>query len=81
MPVTPQPEPTYTRDQVNAAINAGVELVTSDPGIPLRDEVIDLINLVASAIGTMLDNPAATLDEAITENYTEPPATVRCWVS
>jgi hypothetical protein len=57
---------TYTRDQVSRAVNDGTDLVM-ELGDGERDS--DLLNLAANAALTLLDNPAATLDDVILANY------------
>lgn len=68
---------TYTREDVMAAVNAGVDLVLDE--LALGECQADLVNLVVNAIGTVLDNPGASLDQVIEENYDEDPAEVRAW--
>jgi hypothetical protein len=60
---------TYTRDQVSAAVNAGVELVMNDKDIYFDGKTTDLLNLVANAALSVLDQPGMSLDDVILSNY------------
>lgn len=63
-------EKVFTRDQVEAAWNAGAELVLQDEDLQLSDRDTDLVNLVCNAIGTCLDNPETdSLDTVVLSNY------------
>ncbi len=69
----------YSLTEISEAVNKGADLVLDDIAPSEYDR--DLVNLVVNAAMAMLDNPAATLDEVITENYSESPETVRSWHS
>lgn len=71
-------EPTFTRDQVSAAVNAGAEMVLDVVDNDERDT--DLVNLVVNATLTLLIEPSADLDDVIAENYEATPDKVRGWV-
>lgn len=52
-------EPTYTRDQIDAAVNAGANMIGYS----------NLINLIVNAQLTLLDQPDATLEDVILANW------------
>ena len=60
----------YTRNQIAAAVNTGVDMVVDG----------DTANLVVNAIMTLLDKPEATIEEVIEECYQEDPEEVLSWV-
>lgn len=60
---------TYTRDQVNKAVNDGIDLITMDNDIYLSDRDQDLLNLAVNAALHKLDNPDADLDDVILSSY------------
>lgn len=63
-------EVVFTRDQVEAAWNAGADMVLQDDDLQLGGRDADLVNLVCNAIGTCLDNPGTDdLDDVILANY------------
>ena len=70
-------EPTYARDTVLAAVNAGADLIHTELGLGERDD--DLTNLVVNAAMTCLDHPDATFEQVVHENYDHPPEEVRQW--
>jgi hypothetical protein len=59
----------HTRDEVLAAMNRAADDVLSAIAAP-DEGTRDAVNLVVNAATTYLENPDATLDEAIEENYT-----------
>ncbi len=59
----------FTREQVSAAVNNGANQVLDDDHIYVDDKTYDLINLIVNAQLTLLDNPDASLDDGIAENY------------
>lgn len=68
-------EPTYTRAELTAALNAGANLVIDhitgeygESSESIRDASV--IDLVVNAAIYRLDHPHATLDEVIEGNYT-----------
>lgn len=76
---------TYSRDEVNQAVNAGIDLITGDREIYLSGRDHDLLNLAVNAALSLLDNPDWTLDDVIRHNYEsedpeDGPATVRSWL-
>ncbi|MFJ7205594.1 hypothetical protein ACIQWR_18905 [Streptomyces sp. NPDC098789] len=68
----------WTREDIATAVNAGADLVTAELGSE-RDQ--DLMNMVVNAVLHILENPNASLDEVIRENYEEEPEEVRSWWS
>jgi hypothetical protein len=65
-------ERTFTRDDVIAAANAGADLVLhamSDNGYMGSDEAYNVSNLVVCAIGSVLDNPHASVVDVLAENF------------
>ena len=74
-----EPERTFTREQVQELVNAGVSLVTGDSGIFISDRDTDLINVVVNAGLSMLDdNPPTTLNEVIERNWQPYPECAVC---
>jgi hypothetical protein len=63
---------TYSREDVSRAVNAGADLVLQDGGFYL-DEGRDwsLVNLVANAALSLLDDPGMSLDDVIGANWQE----------
>ncbi len=72
---------TYTFEEVQRAMNDGIELVMHDPSIYIPDRYIDMLNLVGNAIISRLETPDIDLDDVIRENYSEEPEVVRGWIS
>ncbi|MFJ6183747.1 hypothetical protein [Streptomyces sp. NPDC092295] len=69
---------TYSRDEVDLALNAGADLVID--GLDLGERDGDLKGLIISAVLTVLDAPRVDdLDEVLRRNYTTPPEEVRDW--
>ncbi|QUI30702.1 hypothetical protein H9W91_07390 [Streptomyces alfalfae] len=68
---------TYTYSQIQAAVNAGVEMVMEEIGGERDGELLDL---VANASLSLLDNPNLTIDDVLEENYDDPEE-VLSWVS
>lgn len=58
---------TYTTDQVVALMNRAVKLITD--AITLDEPCDDVAHLMVNATATLLDNPNATFDDVVTENY------------
>ena len=72
-------EPRFTRDEVNKAVNNGVQLVLDDSKLYLSDRDTDLANVIVNVALSMLDTPPpATLDEAIERNYQPDPECEIC---
>ncbi|WP_158754255.1 hypothetical protein [Streptomyces sp. NRRL F-2580] len=69
----------WTREDISTAVNAGVDLVAEELAGSERDQ--DLMNMVVNAVLHVLENPNASLDEVIRENYEEEPEEVRSWWS
>jgi hypothetical protein len=67
----------FTRDEVNDATDAAVDLLVRELGLGGRD--MDLLRLMASATAGTLDDPAIDLDSVITCSYDDVPSTVRGW--
>jgi len=59
------------------AVNAAADLVHD--GLGLGDRDMDVLNLVVNATATLIDNPDATLDDVITEQYSTDPEELRGW--
>jgi hypothetical protein len=57
---------TYTREQVVALVNRAVDMVTA---LNMSEPSTDAANLVVNTVHTLMGNPAATLDDVVTENY------------
>ncbi|MFE3579316.1 hypothetical protein [Streptomyces vinaceus] len=69
----------WTREDISSAVNAGVDLVADELTGSERDQ--DLMNMVVNAVMHILENPNASLDDVIRENYEEEPEGVRSWWS
>lgn len=66
------------RDEIMAAVNAGADLAMeslADDYIS-KDEAYNIANIVACAIGSVLDNPAVTIAEVLAANFAD---TVEQW--
>lgn len=61
-------EPTYTRQQVAAALNWAADAINEAAG--LDDEgTIDALNLLVNAVGAKLDDPDVTLASVAVDAY------------
>jgi hypothetical protein len=69
---------TMTRDAVLRLANAAADRVIAGLDSGNRREV-DISNLMVNMLGTMLDHPDATLDDAMDANYGGGADEVRSW--
>ena len=69
---------TYTYRQVLSAANQAADMVIDELHLPDCGER-DIVNLVVNALGTLLKEPTASLDDVIGDNYGEDPQVVRSW--
>lgn len=60
-------EQTYTREQVNKALNAACDTIIEELDLP-DTGARDAMNLLVNYTGELLDQPDATLDDAA-DNY------------
>ena len=88
------PDQTYTREQVEKAVNDAANLLQADR-IGETEMATDLINIVANAALSLLDQPNMSLDDVLNANwgesfgrpedraddYTDAAAWVRSWWS
>lgn len=72
---------TYTVDQVNEAVTAGIQMIMNDEELVLSDSDHDLMNLVGNTILSVLNDPSLTLDQVIEGNYQASPETVKGWIA
>jgi len=71
-------EPRFTSAEIDAAANRAVEDILAR--IQAGDEgQRDLLNLLVNTTGVYLDDPEATLDDAIRASYQREPAEVLEW--
>ena len=71
---------TYTYRQVLSAANQAAEMVIGELELP-DCGARDIVNLVVNALGTLLEEPTASLDKVIWDNYSEDPQVIRSWCS
>ena len=71
---------TYTYRQVLSAANQAAEMVIGELELP-DCGARDIVNLVVNALGTLLKEPTASLDDVIWDNYSEDPQVIRSWCS
>jgi len=69
---------TYTYRQVLSAANQAADMVIDELHLP-DCGARDIVNLVVNALGTLLKEPAASLDDVIWDSYSEDPQVVRSW--
>jgi len=69
---------TYTYRQVLSAANQAAEMVIGELELP-DCGARDIVNLVVNALGTLLEEPTASLDKVIWDNYSEDPQVVLSW--
>lgn len=60
--------PTYTRDQVSAALNQAVDDINDAVDLP-EEGAVDAMNLVVNAALLYLDGTAKDLSDAIEQSY------------
>ena len=70
----------YGYGQVMAAANQAADMVIEELQLP-DCGARDIVNLVVNALGTLLEDPAASLDKVIRDNYGEDPEEVLSWCS
>jgi hypothetical protein len=73
-------DPTYTYRQVLAAANKAADMVIGELELP-DCGARDIVNLVVNALGTLIEEPTASLDKVIWDNYNEDPQEVLSWCS
>src|SRR5258707_9836355 len=66
----------YTREQVMAAANQAADMVIDELQLPACG-ARDIVNLVVNALGTLLEESTASLDDVIWDNYSEDPQVIR----
>ncbi len=71
---------TYTYEQVLSAANQAAGMVIEELQLP-DCGARDVVNLVVNALGTLIEEPTASLDKVIWDNYSEDPEVVRSWCS
>jgi len=72
---TTQATSSDTAPNITAAINGGADLITDT--LNLGDRDLDLVGLVANAILTRLENPAASFQDVVKASYSVTPDEIR----